>query len=72
MFFYEEIVVPIEHVVECMYEGDIFYAQWGENELEIELIYKPDGEVTVEIAPKGQAEVFSTLANLPYEHRIFR
>jgi hypothetical protein len=71
MFFYEEIVVPIEHVVECMYAGDLFYAQWEDAALEIELIYKINDEVTIEVAPKGQAETFSTLANLPCEQRIF-
>lgn len=71
MFFYEEIVVPIEQVIEYMYEGDLFYAQWGERALEIELRFKPDGEITIEIAPKGQDDIFSTLANLPCEQRIF-
>jgi hypothetical protein len=71
MFFYEEIVVPIEHVVECMYAGDLFYAQWGEKELEIELRFKPDGEITIEVAPKGHDEYFNSLAQLPCEQRIF-
>jgi hypothetical protein len=71
IFFYEENVVSVEQVINYMVMGDLFYAQWGEQVFEIELTSKPDGEVTIEIAPKGQDASFNTLANLPSEVRIF-
>ena len=38
LFFYEETVMSIDQVIECMLLGDLFYAQWGENCLNIEII----------------------------------
>jgi len=65
MFFYEEIVLTVEQVIDYMYQGDLFYAQWGENCLNIEIIQLPTGEKSIEVVPNGSGEACSSLAKMP-------
>jgi hypothetical protein len=71
VFFYEETVMTIEQVIECMYLGDLFYAQWGENCLNVEIIKLANGEESIEVVPNHFGEDCSSLAKLPCEEHAF-
>ena len=71
LFFYEETVMPIDQVIECMLLGDLFYAQWGENCLNIEMIKLASGEESIEVVHQGQHAAYRTLAGLHCEERVF-
>ena len=64
LFFYEETVMTVEVVITCMKQGDLFYAQWGENCLNIEIIQLPTGEKSIEVVPNGGGEACSSIAKL--------
>lgn len=66
LFFYEETVLTVEEVIECMLQGDLFYAQWGENCLNIEIIKLATGQESIEVVPNGGSKACSSLAELPY------
>jgi hypothetical protein len=72
VFFHEETIVPVEQVINYMLLGNIFYAQWGNDCYEIELLRLINSEEVLEVAPRGQDAIHSSLKNLPCEDRIFR
>lgn len=71
MFFFEETVMTVEEVIEYMLQGDLFYAQWGENCLNVEIIKLKTGEESIEVAPNGFGEEYSSLAKLPCNDHAF-
>ncbi|WP_395004521.1 hypothetical protein [Undibacterium sp.] len=71
IFFYEETVLPVEKVIEYMLLGDLFYAQWGENCFNIEIIKLENGEESIEVVPNELSEDFSSLAKLPSIDEFF-
>jgi len=71
LFFYEETVMNIEQVIEYMLLGDLFYAQWGKNCLNIEMIKLASGEESIEVMPNGYGDACSSLAKLPCNEGAF-
>ncbi len=65
LFLYDETVLPVEKVIEYMNLGDLFYAQWGENCINIEVIKLKNGEESIEVAPHKLGEHCNALAKLP-------
>ena len=65
LFFYDETVMTVEEVIQYMMQGDLFYAQWGENCLNIEIIQLANGEKSIEVVPNGYGEACSSLAKMP-------
>lgn len=68
LFLYDETVLPVEKVIEYMLLGDMFYAQWGENCINIEVIKLKDGEESVEVFPNHLGEACDSIAKLPRFH----
>jgi hypothetical protein len=69
VFFYEETVMTVEEVIQNMCMGDLFYAQWGENCLDIEITNYGTSEESIEVLPNRYGEACNSLAKLPcYEH----
>ena len=68
LFLHDEIVLPIEKVIEYMLLGDLFYAQYGENWINIQIIRLNDGEESIEVVPNHLGEVFDSIAKLPRFH----
>jgi hypothetical protein len=71
MFFYEETVQTVEHVINYLKDGDKVWAQWGAVCIPIELVILPTGQETIEVVNNGQPEQYLSLANLPNEIQIF-
>lgn len=71
VFFYEETVLTVEQVIEYMLLGDLFYAHWGENCLNVEIIKLANGEESIEVLPNEFGEAYSSLAKLPCEDHAF-
>ena len=63
LFLYQETVLPVEKVIEYMQLGDLFYAQWGENCIDIEIVKLKNGEESIEVAQNRFA--CDSLAKLP-------
>ena len=68
LFLYDETVLPVEKVIEYMHLGDLFYAQWGESWINIQIIRLNDGEESIEVVPDHLGEVFDSIAKLPRFH----
>jgi hypothetical protein len=68
LFLYDETVLPVETVIEYMLLGDLFYAQWGESCIDIQIIRLNDGEESIEVFPNHLGEVFDSIAKLPRFH----
>lgn len=68
LFLHDETVLPIEKVIEYMLLGDLFYAQWGESCIDIQIIKLKDGEESIEVFPNHLGEVFDSIAKLPRFH----
>lgn len=71
LFFYEETVMTVEQVISYINQGDLFYAQWGENCLNIEIIKLANGDESVEVVPHAFGEAYGSLAKLPFEEHAF-
>jgi hypothetical protein len=71
VFFYEETVMTVEQVISYMIQGDLFYAQWGENCLNIEIITLANGDESVEVVPHAFGEAYGSLAKLPFDEYAF-
>jgi hypothetical protein len=71
VFFYEETVMTVKQVLEYMLLGDLFYAQWGENCIDVEIIKLENGEESIEVLPNHFGEDCSSLAKLPCEEHAF-
>ncbi len=54
--------MSIDQVIECMLLGDLFYAQWGENCLNIEMIKLASGEESIVVVPNGYGDACRSLA----------
>jgi hypothetical protein len=57
--------MTVDEVIDNMCLGDLFYAQWGENCLNIEFIKHPSGDESIEVMPNGYGDGCSSLAKLP-------
>jgi hypothetical protein len=68
LFLYDETVLPVETVIEYMLLGDLFYAQWGNNCVNVRLIRLKNGEESLEVAPNHYGESCDSLAKLPRFH----
>jgi hypothetical protein len=71
LFLYDETVLPVEKVIEYMLLGDLFYAQWGENCYDIEIVKLKNGEESIEVAPNQLGKEFPSLTQLPFEIHAF-
>lgn len=68
IFFYEDTVFTVEDVIECLLLGDLIYAQWDENCINIEIIKLENGEESIEVTPNQFGEACDSLAKLPRFH----
>jgi hypothetical protein len=68
LFLYDETVLPIEKVIEYMRLGDLFYAQWGESCINIQIIKLGSGEESIEVVPNHLGEACSSISKLPRFH----
>lgn len=68
LFLYDETVLPIEKVIEHMPLGDLFYAQWGESCIDIQIIKLKDGEESIEVFLNQLGEACSSVSKLPRFH----
>lgn len=68
LFLFDETVLPTEKVIEYMQLGDLFYAQWGESCINIEIIKLGSGEESIEVVPNQFGEACSSVSKLPRFH----
>ena len=68
LFLYQETVLSVETVIEYMLFGDVFYAQWGENCVNIRIVRLKNGEETIEVAQNHLGEACDSLAKLSHFH----
>lgn len=68
IFFYEETVFTVAEVIECMLLGDLIYAQWDENTVNIEIVQLKNGEESIEVVPNHLGEACSSVSKLPRFH----
>lgn len=68
IFFYDETAMPVEKVIEYMLLGDFFYAQWGENCINIEIVKLQNGEESIEVSPNHHGHYCDSLSKLPRFH----
>jgi hypothetical protein len=68
LFLYDETILPIEKLIEYMLLGDLFYAQWGESCINVEIIKLKDGEESIEVVPNHLGEACSSISKLPRFH----
>jgi hypothetical protein len=68
LFLYDETVLPVEKIIEYILSGDLFYAQWGENCINIEVIKLKNGEESIEVAPNQLGKHCDSMAKLPRFH----
>jgi hypothetical protein len=68
LFLYDETVLPVETVIEYMRLGDLFYAQWGESCINIQIVKLADGTESIQVVPHSFGESLDSLAKLPRFH----
>lgn len=71
LFLYDETVLSVEKVIEYMQLGDLFYAQWGESCINIEIIRLKDGVESIEVTPNHLGEACNSLSKLPFHAHAF-
>ena len=68
LFLYQETVLSVETVIEYMWLGDLFYAQWGESCFDIRIVKLENGDESIEVVPHAFGEKYSSIAKLHRFH----
>lgn len=71
MFFYEETVQPVEHVVSYLKNGHNVWAMWDGGCIPVEVVTLSNGEESIEVVQRGQPLGYRSLAKLPFHEDTF-